>query len=474
MKLVLPSGEVMKDYIIGIIKSHNYVPIWKNNKLTSFVNNEEIVFYEVRGKNVIITLFWFNNEHMFGTYKTSKLMCKKSDEDNFVKLSRNAINIKFGDWFLYEFIPNIVDSDVNEVHILDNIKKYEFENNILKINKKLMLQINEGAFIIFNKVKSYGNAVKTYLTNKLLGDLNLKNVRKRTLIEKEELSFLIDRMNLDIKRAKKDFDEILSESDLNNTQILIKKMLELGVFEKEFIEVLDDYFIRKRLDDVLKIGNSIISLKSSRMDTSAAKKIKEENPNLNEVNILEELWQKFFEENLLYLLFSYQELYPKIELNIRIDDQLYAKKPDFIGVNHYGGVDIIEIKHHLTPILTYDSSHKNFVMTSDLSKAIMQATNYMAALIENQFTNENISNEIKRNILAKNLNRPNAIIIISSIDNLVKKGSKNSSKRELIQRDFTRIRNSLHNITILTFDEVLNIATRYKNNIVLNETNTKS
>ena len=246
-------------------------------------------------------------------------------------------------------------------------------------------------------------------------------------------------------------------------------MIELGVFEKEFIEVLDDYFIRKRLDDVLKIGNSIISLKSSRMDTLAVKEIKEKNPNLSEANILEELWQKFFEENLLYLLFSYQELYPKIELNIRIDEQIYAKKPDFIGVNHYGGVDIIEIKHHLTPILTYDSSHKNFVMTSDLSKAIMQATNYMDALIENKFTNENISDQIKRNILNKNLNRPTAIIIISSYDNLVKKNSKNSNKKDLIIRDFTRIRNSLHNITILTFDEVLNIATRYKNNIVLNE-----
>jgi glycosyltransferase involved in cell wall biosynthesis len=40
------------------------------------------------------------------------------------------------------------------------------------------------------------------------------------------------------------------------------------------------------------------------------------------------------------------------------------KYPDFIGINHYNGLDIIEIKTHLKNAVTWDSSHKNFSFSS--------------------------------------------------------------------------------------------------------------
>lgn len=456
----------MHETIMEMIKSHNYFPVWKNNKLTAIIGGVEVTFYEVENQAAIIALFWFNAEHNFGLYKLSKLACDVSEINNYIYVSKNSITLKYNDWFSNAFFGSVIKEDINEVHVDISIKKYSFSNSILKVNPELMSLIFEHAMDIHNKAKTYSNSVKTYMTNKSLGELEIKNVQKRTLVQKGELSFFIDRMNLDAKKKKKDFSEVLDNEDINNIQEMIRKFIYLGVFKKEFLEVLDDYFIRKRLDKILKTGNAILDLKITKLTTLNARKIKESNPNLQKAKILEELWQKFFEENLLHLLFSYQSLYPKIELNIKVDEKIYSKKPDFIGINHYGGVDIIEIKHHLTPALIYDKSHKNYVMSSDLSKAIMQATNYMDALIENKFTNENISNKIKRDLLSGNLNRPSAIIIISSTDNLIKKSSKSVKDKKLIQRDFTRIRNSLNNITILTFDEVLAIAERYKNNII--------
>jgi len=67
----------------------------------------------------------------------------------------------------------------------------------------------------------------------------------------------------------------------------------------------------------------------------------------------------------------------------------------------------------------------------------------------------------------ENLNRPRGIIIISSYDKLVK--NYQIKNKEKIIRDFTKLRNSVHNIEILTFDEILGIAHDYIQNIITKE-----
>lgn len=458
----------MKDAIMDVLNNNNFRPVFINNKVICNLQNEEKIFYEEKDNECIVSLFWIDKDRNVNYSRIAEVSCKIDDVENFININDSGIDIKHRK-MLFEYIDKFVIEEWNKLYIVDDIDKYRVIDEALKINKILLLGIFEDFIYIYSKTKSYSNSLRTYLINQSLGERSIKNVKKKTLIEKGELTFLIDRMNLDNKKSRKDFDNLIDGIDVEMVQLLIEKMIEFELFKSKFLNVLDDYFIKKRLDGIIKTGNDILFLKSTNMKTQFVKKIKESNLYLGNAKILEELWQKFFEENLLHLLFSYQELYPKVELNITIDNRIYSKKPDFIGINHYGGIDIIEIKHHLTPALTYDRSHKNFVMSSDLSKAVMQATNYMDALIENKFTNENISNEIKRKILSGNLNRPNAIIIISSTEHLVKRKVKNAKEKELIIRDFTRIRNSLNNITILTFDEILAISTRYKNNIISND-----
>lgn len=200
----------------------------------------------------------------------------------------------------------------------------------------------------------------------------------------------------------------------------------------------------------------MLQLKSDDIKSDAASSlISQISPDLK-VEQLETLWQRYFERNLLYLIFTYQKIYPKIQLKITDD----KKFPDFIGINHYGGVDIIEIKTHLTPALTYDKSHKNFAFSNDMSKAIIQTINYIDALKHGEFVNKTDKDIFEK----ENLYRPQTIIIISSSKNIVR--SKSKYKLQDIERDFTKLRNSLNNIEIVTFDEILDTADRYQKNII--------
>lgn len=459
------SGRIYEN-IVSIFNDNNLVINSSKNSINYSDDTGEYFIYELLNDDCIVSLFYIDGENHFNLYNGIKsVRCNKNDFYSFVHINKKSVELSYS-YILNEYF-NKLDGFFNRIYVSDSFDKYEIDDGELRINRQLILNIFDDVSEISKKSMSYKTSVKTYLINKSLANRSIKNVKKKTLINKGEVEFFVDRINLDSKRTKKDYLDHLNDADIRKLQDMIRKMIYDDVFEKKFIEVLDDYFVRKKLEDIILTGKKILALKSSNMYTDAIKCIKQKNAFLKDAKILEELWQKYFEKNLLHLLFSYQKLYPKIELNIKNDGKIYSKKPDFIGINHYGGIDIIEIKHHLTPILTYDSSHKNFVISSDLSKAIMQATNYIDALIENKFTNENISNEIKQNILSGNLSRPTAIIIISSKDHWVKNQSKYKGMEDLMIRDFTRIRNSLCNISILTFDEILAIADRYKNNIVI-------
>jgi hypothetical protein len=184
-----------------------------------------------------------------------------------------------------------------------------------------------------------------------------------------------------------------------------------------------------------------------------------------QISQMEGVWQKYFEKYLLYLIFSYKEIKPKVKLT---GVSAGKKFPDFIGINHYDGVDIIEIKTHLKNVVVWDENHENFAFSSEMSKAIIQTMNYLDAIIQNKFKDRNIQTEIENKLSnTYNLHNPRGIIIISSSKTLAK-GLANfdKKKKEALIRDFTKLRNSLYNIEIITFDEVLNVAQNYSENIL--------
>jgi hypothetical protein len=221
--------------------------------------------------------------------------------------------------------------------------------------------------------------------------------------------------------------------------------------------------LKEKLEHIVRLGRKIIGLGSTNLKTEKAisviKELYRDEVKIPKIGQMETLWQKYFEKYLLYIIFTYKQIYSKVELNL-VGDKKY---PDFLGVNHYNGVDVIEIKTHLKPALVRDSSHDNFAFSSDLSKAIIQTTNYIDAIKERAFANTSDETKLVQDTEQENLYRPRGIIIISSKERLVKSQSRYEAQK--IERDFTKLRNSLGEIEIITFDEVLDIAENYAKKI---------
>lgn len=88
----------------------------------------------------------------------------------------------------------------------------------------------------------------------------------------------------------------------------------------------------------------------------------------------------------------------------------------------------------------------------------------MDAVVQKRFKNDPDEKKITNMTEEENLYHPRGIIIISS-DKKLTKIKLDKAKEECLKRDFTKLRNSLQNIEILTFSEILQIADDYVKNI---------
>ncbi len=349
------------------------------------------------------------------------------------------------------------------ISISKDVDDYEVNNNLLIFNPDSILEVLNTYNQIYEGAKKYQTKYVNYKSREYQRSYFGIEKERKTLSNKGEFTFLIDRFNLPTKRTKTDFEKYLNENDLISLQDLSLKLIQKEVFGADFLTVLNDYFIKARLEDIIKLGREILALKSSNIKTQIARKtIKKVESDGRKIKQLESVWQKYFENFLSFLILSYREIYPKIELNV----SLKKKYPDFIGINHYGGVDVIEIKTHLKRALTKDSSHDNYAFSSEMSKAIIQTINYMDALIQEKIKNRATKQDLKGKILEGNIYRPEGLIIISSYENLVKGVKPTDAEFQKVKRDFTKLRNGLNNISIITFDELLDMAENYKDNII--------
>lgn len=101
-----------------------------------------------------------------------------------------------------------------------------------------------------------------------------------------------------------------------------------------------------------------------------------------------------------------------------------------------------------------------------MSKALIQTINYMDALVQEKIKKKTMKDDLKGKILEGNIYWPEGLIIISDYDNLVSGIKQTDAEFEKVKRDFTKLRNGLNNIRIITFNELLDMAENYKDNIV--------
>ena len=367
-------------------------------------------------------------------------------------------------WILRYVLGNITTIRISD----DYSRELTKSKNTISLQVQKFNDLKSEVEMVYDKVKSSKGSLQRYLVNQLKFKFLNEKVGRTTSFNKGDFEFQVHRFNLETKTNKKKFEKYLNESDIDQLGQLFEKMLENEVFPEAYRTKLDNYFIKERLEDIIKLGREILGLKGEDVRTQVAEKVvqKVAGGTNQTFSQLESIWQKFFERHLLYLFFSYQKILPKVELtNTETQEKMY---PDFVGINHYGGVDVIEIKTHLKKILVRDSSHSNFAFSSEMSKSMIQTINYMDAIADSKFQKTKQGKELSRHLnIKENFFRPRGIIIISSADRICTGLNKLTEDQEKqLQRDFTKLRNNIQNIQIFTFTEVLDIADAYIKNLI--------
>jgi len=151
----------------------------------------------------------------------------------------------------------------------------------------------------------------------------------------------------------------------------------------------------------------------------------------------ESVWQKFLHHHILTLLNTYAFVIEKQSV------ELDGKYPDFMLMDAYGYLDVYEIKKPQTPLLKYDQGRSNYYWDTGLAKAIVQTEKYISSVQRNRYELE--ANFRKKKLKARVV-RPRGFIIA---------GRRADLDGEAIQEDFRVLNDSLKNIDIICFDDLL-------------------
>ena len=303
-------------------------------------------------------------------------------------------------------------------------KKSEIYRNQLFLNSKDLESARREISPLLDKHKED----LKLLANNLLAQILPEDFDSRfASYKKGDLSRIIKNQKVDAKN--------LSSSDVNSLLNLISKISSKheAVKTRKILdskETIEKVFI----EDIISQFCNLLSQKT-------------------ETKTLENRWQSFFSDNILYFNFGYVERFEKE----RIQGDKSINIPDFILLDTYSYLDVFEIKTHLTHLLVYDSGRNNFYWSSEASKAISQAENYIDSMIkEEDLLIKNIRDEYGIDVDAV---RPEVIIVASSQKEIA--GKKTSSykgkKAKKMWNDFRRLNNSLKNIQFVLYDELLDV-----------------
>lgn len=224
-----------------------------------------------------------------------------------------------------------------------------------------------------------------------------------------------------IKNLDKDIIEHLSQDDINT----------LGDI---YSAIIKDKYKSKNY------RHELISKSKLKIDYIAIEEVIEEFEKNLENDISESDWGKFLQKNLYLVESKYIHIIPELNLSL-----CTWRKVDFALVDVQGYLDIFEIKKSTTKLLSVKEDRGNYYWHMDTVKAIMQAEKYLyAAERKASILAEDIKRE--KNIDVKVI-KPRAVLIIGNSEQL-----DTESKKE----DFRILCNSLKNIEIILYDELLN------------------
>lgn len=162
----------------------------------------------------------------------------------------------------------------------------------------------------------------------------------------------------------------LNQKDRNIIAKVIPKLIREGNFKISLKDVTD--INKDRLKDIVEIGRDLLIKK-----IGVEKRIGLEKKDIGK----EYAWQRYFELYGSYLLFgSIEQKKPEEWIKIESELRNTDSRLDFLTMNRYGFLDIVELKKSDEYLFKLDDSHDNIVPTAKLSTAISQVNNYLMML----------------------------------------------------------------------------------------------
>jgi hypothetical protein len=336
----------------------------------------------------------------------------------------------------YKELPKFVKKDGSfslGKHLFENIgkkfKKFEF---IITNKQKSKIEKKGGLALVYLSQKDWDKMqvfkrertkdISHRVVNKVLGE-----ILPKYFSEDDRLIFYEKGMLSEILRN--DFSPInLSKDDVEALEKFIPRIVGLKLDKKQSPQ------------SVLGIKNNLQLGYLEEVVKNLEKRVKTEKS--------ENSWQEYLKENILLLQDGYIKRIDK--LNIDLD----PKYPDFALATYDSYLDILEIKTPFTQLLKYDDSHSNYYWSPDLAKAISQIEKYIDVVNKNS---DRLRNYIRdKHGIDLNIIKPRGVIIVGSYNEFTKNRGP--------QNDFRLLSESLKNVTIITYDDLV---TRLKNKVYI-------
>ncbi|MCF7819819.1 DUF4263 domain-containing protein [Candidatus Gracilibacteria bacterium] len=239
----------------------------------------------------------------------------------------------------------------------------------------------------------------------------------------------------------------LSKGDRTFIKNFMDEQIKAGAYQLTITETLPLY--KESIREIIKIGKGLLELTGNKTKLkSFSKSVFGE-----ERKSLESCWQLYFDRYLRLLLMNYKEFYSQFVFK---EMKGYDKetRPDFLAVDIYNNIDIIEIKTHRTILFRKEQGRDSYYPSADLNKSIFQLNKYMDLKSENIDT-EKIENAYTKALIENDkIYRPRGILIVSSKDHITSEQTDDELTARL-EKEIKKLKTTYNNIDIVLFDELI-------------------
>lgn len=239
----------------------------------------------------------------------------------------------------------------------------------------------------------------------------------------------------------------LSKGDRTFIKNFMDEQIKAGAYQLTITETLPLY--KESIKEIIKIGKGLLELTGNKTKLkSFSKSVFGE-----ERKSLESCWQLYFDRYLRLLLMNYKEFYSQFVFK---EMKGYEKetRPDFLAVDIYNNIDIIEIKTHRTILFRKEKGRDSYYPSADLNKSIFQLNKYMDLRSENIDTSKIENAYTKALIENDKIYRPRGILIVSSRDHITSERTDDELTARL-EKEIKKLKTTYSNIDIVLFDELI-------------------